>query len=298
MLKLNRKTVNNFRNCGCNKIQQKKDWSIDNGITTFSERYKRMELRIHLHVRVGLSEFCAILQYVETPVGESFSSFPPIGGSKRSRSDSHNLDNPMLIRIVNLFEPKEGAFASTPFGQIYGFEQRTTTGVVWLQPLDTCLMFRLKQFNHTLASFNPEFLFCQENRKLEPFVPCNCYRFIRTVQEGKLVDKMIKSRPEIMGNLSNINTPIKRRWRTIYFDAVDILSRYQILLCPDNTIMGINEKGILHQPQSVDFSFCSSNLESWAIERMHMLYYPQGVNHAEKDAKDSMPAGRFCPANK
>ncbi len=93
-----------------------------------------------------------------------------------------------------------------------------------------------------------------------------------------MIDEMIKSRTEVMGNLSNINSPIKRRWRTTYFDAVDILSRYRILLCPDDTWMGICEKGILHQPEFVDFGFCSPNLEAWAIERMHMLLsFPKGT---------------------
>lgn len=268
--KLRSKTLDNFRNRSCAQIQQKADWFTEYWNTTIGERYKRGDLHIHAHIR-GLSEFCAIFQYTEMPPNEGIPLLSPISGTKSTRSDSCNLDNPMLVRIIYLFEPKEGAIASTPFGQIYGFEERTTAALVWLQPLDTCLMFRSEQLN-SLFPFSFEVPFIQENRELEQFIPCNCFTFVRTVQEGKLIDEMIKRRAKVVGNLANINTPIKRRWEAVYSDAIDMLTRYRILLCPDNTIMGVFEKGILHRPESVNFTFCSFNLEAYAIERMHMLY--------------------------
>ncbi|MFC2025002.1 hypothetical protein ACFLTG_01120 [Chloroflexota bacterium] len=267
-LELRIETINNFRNCNRNLVQQKTDGLIYDSFTTISEAYKRTDLNLHMHVRVGLSEFCAIFQYTERTPSEWLTMFSPMGGSKRTNSNSRDLDNPMLIRIVNLFEPKEGAIASTPFGQIYGFEQRTTTAIVWLQPLDTCLMFRAKQLNHSFP-FAFELPFINENRKLKRFVPCNCFRFVSSIQEGKLIDEMIKRRTQVVGNLSNINAPIKRRWSAIYLDAVDILTRCRILLCPDNVTISVFEKGILHYPEAVNFSFCSSNLEACAIQRLH-----------------------------
>src|SRR4030042_5672469 len=247
MSELRSEAFDNFRNCSCNHIQQKADWFTKYYVTTIGERYKRADLHIHGHIRCGLSEFCAIFQYTEGTPNEGIVSLSPPSGSKPTSFDSCNLDNPMLVSIVNLFQPKEGAIASTPFGQIYGFEMRATTAIVWLQPLDTCLMFRLKQLNHSLT-FSCEFPFVQKNRKLEASVPCNCFRFIQTVQEGKLIDEIIKGRTKVVSNFSNINTPIKRRWGSVYFDSIDILARLKILLCTDDTIMSIFEEGILHQP--------------------------------------------------
>ncbi len=286
MRKIKGKTIDNLRNMGCNVGENQNHWLFEDSITTIGERYKRADINIHVHVRSTFSDFCAIFQYGEAIGGEGVRPVAPVSISNTSRSDSCNLDNPVLIRIVNLFEPKEGAIASTPFGQITGFEQITTTAVVWLQPLDTCLMFRAKQLNHILP-LSVEFPSAQKDWKLKPLIPCDCFGFVRTIQEGKLIDNMIECRTQVMGNLSNMNSPVKRKWRTIYFSAIDILTRYRILLCPDNAIMGILEKDILHRPKSVNFSLCSSNLEAWAIERMHMLYYLQGDTYGRKEAKDS-----------
>src|SRR4030042_415571 len=203
MSELRSEAFDNFRNCSCNHIQQKADWFTKYYVTTIGERYKRADLHIHGHIRCGLSEFCAIFQYTEGPPNEGIVSLSPPSGSKPTSFDSCNLDNPMLVSIVNLFQPKEGAIASTPFGH--------------------------------------------KNRKLEPCVLCNCFRFIQTVQEGKLIDEIIKGRTKVVSNFSNINTPIKRRWGSVYFDSIDILARLKILLCTDDTIMSIFEEGILHQ---------------------------------------------------
>ena len=212
MSKLRSKSLDNFGNDFGDHFKSKNDRPISDCITTISERYKRMDFRIHMHFSVSFSEYCAIFQYAENTPHKGIGAMPPITDCKRSRFDPRNLDDPMFISIVDLLEPKEWATAFTPFGQIYGFEQRTTTAVIWLQPLNNCLMFRAEQLNHILP-LNFEFCLIQKDRELESFAPCNCFRFIRSVKMGKLIDEMIKCGAKIMGNLSDMYTPVSFRGR-------------------------------------------------------------------------------------
>lgn len=103
MSELRCETINNFRNSNCNPIQKVANWFVDDFSTTIGERYKRIDLHMHVHIRVGLSEFCAIFQYTESASSEDVRVCPPISDSKPTSSDSCDLDNPMLVRIVNLF---------------------------------------------------------------------------------------------------------------------------------------------------------------------------------------------------
>jgi hypothetical protein len=288
------KQSNNLRDSFGNQIKNKADWllfELWRQTESWSERYKRMDLRIHMHVRGELEAFCAIFQYVEDAQNiDRMIDFTPPTNRPRASSNACDMYNPMLVHIVNLFKPKEGAISSTPFGQVNGWEQYTTDAIVWLQPLNECLMFRSEQSNCISPPLRFEISPINVYRELKPFVHCNCFRFISTIQKSKLIDKIVEGTPEIMSNLTNETTPLKRgfkrEWDAIYLKAIDILSRYRIMFCPDDTMFGFFEEGSLHRSESIDFSLCSSELELHAIQRMHMLYYHHG-GESEKDTKDS-----------
>jgi hypothetical protein len=108
MSKLRDESLDNLGHDACNKLQGKNNHQPFDGFATISERYERMDLRIHMHVRVGLSEFCAIFQYAETESAERVRTFPPITSEPTNRSSTSNLDNPLLVRIIDLFKPKKG----------------------------------------------------------------------------------------------------------------------------------------------------------------------------------------------
>ncbi|MGA8848794.1 MAG: hypothetical protein WB564_03110 [Dehalococcoidia bacterium] len=272
-IKLRSKTLDNFRNAGCDQFQHITDAHRCDRFTTVSERYHRRDARIHAHVRGGLAEFCAIFQYDITEFSDgSHGAITPIVNNETNASPAgYDLEKPMLVRIIDLFEPKKGSIASTAFGPIYGFEAHTTPAMVWLQPLNECLMFRSEQANHFLTSAlkgSPFFplvgaIPMQEDGELETLAPCNCFAW--GMQERELIDKLVKGGTQVVSNLSDIDAPFKRRWRAIHTYAVDILSRLRIELRPDDMMVSILPEGILHQSESVDLRFCAYYLETRAI---------------------------------
>jgi hypothetical protein len=183
-------------------------------------------------------------------------------GGAHSNFNSNDLNKPMLIGVIDLLEQVEGMLVSVP-----------TSRMVWLQPLDQCLMFRSQQLNHVFApAFESDLLFVraaanQENRELQPPVCCNCFGL--AFQQSQLVDEVIESRSKIMGNLSNPDTPIIRQWRAAHSHAINMLSRLRIELRFDDTILGFLPKGVLDSSESLDFTFCTDYLEARAIQRIH-----------------------------
>ena len=246
--------------------------------TSIPERYKRDELRIHLHVKGSFAVFCAIFQYVARGDIEGIiEMFPPTASDRRhSRFCPEDLNQPMLVRVIDLMEPPQGA-APSPF-----------PALVWLQPLDACLMFRAEVVNHVASIPSP--LDCltvgvngplelmvhgiakwesrptpQENRKLLAGVPCRCFG----VQGGELVNETIESGPEIMGHLSDPDSPVGVGWGALNAHAIDIFASLRIELRPDDVILGVLPKGILGVTESLDFTFCTPYLEARTIEWMH-----------------------------
>ena len=61
--KLRRETLDNFRDMLSNSAKRIHDSQTVNFHDLFSERYKRMDIRPHVHAKLGLTEFCAIYQY-------------------------------------------------------------------------------------------------------------------------------------------------------------------------------------------------------------------------------------------
>lgn len=278
-----REDVNDFGDVFDNIIKNVSDRHVSNYFTLRIERYIRGNGRIHVHVSGGLSEFCAIFQFYNTELTESsiMTNSTIVNDYTYTKPNADHLDKPMLVSIVNLFEPKKGVIAPTFFGILNGFERHKTFSLVWLQPLNECLMFRAEQANHSFTTS----LECRypcisidttpEDGKLERPIPCNCFGW--GIQECELVNKLVKSGAQIVGNLPNIDTPSSNRQRrAIHAHAVDVISRLQIEFRPDDVILSILPEGILHQIESLDLLFCTPYLEARAIQRMHVLYYPQG----------------------
>ena len=96
-----------------------------------------MDIRPHVHAKLGLTDFCAIYQYA--PMEPSSIGYESHLGLFPSRDEGfrHPIWGPLTL------SPKEGVF--TP----------ATPSLVWLQPLDECLMFRSKVTNHVASVASP-----------------------------------------------------------------------------------------------------------------------------------------------
>jgi hypothetical protein len=281
-VKLRRETLDNFGDMLANSAKrigdvQSLDWAASVG-----ERYRNHDLRMHVYtVGVGsLSKYCAIFEYFPlSPPENEFSTVKVVPGADHRPSyppGSHNLNEPVLIRVVEFFEPIEGVVKTA------------TPSLVWLQPLNECLMFISKTLNH-LAPITPsfdEFAFAaywkfkllgqslmkgnrcaldQKDRELGE--ACNCVGF----QQRQLMNQSIEGRTEIVGDVSDADSPIKGWSGAIYAEAVAAISSLRIQLRPDNLVIGFERVGVPIQFESVDFAFCTPYLEARAIERMHLL---------------------------
>ena len=290
--KLRRETLDNFRDLLTNISKRVGDMQAFDWAASIGERYHRQDIRTHVHMVGNLSEYCAIFEYHSMPRPKDerdFIAIIPRAGNGRPTCPPapDNLYEPMLIRIIDLFEPNEGVVKTA------------TPSLVWLQPLNECLMFISKTLNH-LAPVTPsfdEFAFaaswkfkligqsfvegngCSPNQKdWELGKACNCVGF----QQRQLMHQSIEGRTEIVGDLAYADTPIKGWSETIYADAIAAVSSLRIQIRPENTVIGSQHEGVANQSESLDFTFCTPYLEARAIQRMHELYYP----YERKDSED------------
>ena len=187
----------------------------------------------------------------------------------------------MLIRIIDLFDPIQGVF------------QTTTPALVWLQPLNEYLMFWEQIANHAapVSEFH-SFEVRYEAIPSSPFpsglanekygelgVRCRCCGF----QQGKLIYEAVKGRSEIVGNLTNANTPIEEKWRSIRLHAIDLISRLRIQLGPDYAVWRVLPERTHGLVKNLDFTFCAPYLETRAIKALHKLY----SNHEGQEDGDT-----------
>jgi len=257
--------------------------------TTIGEDYYRKFTRIHAHIRSHLVDFCAILESAgstSSEIGPSDWHSISAGDEKGARDTEKGLYEPMLVGVVYLVQGNK-AISPTPI-----------PSMVWLQPLNHCLMWLGKALDHISAIPMPnrEFptravpslkamsLFMRgiaqrENR--EGCIPCPC----RIVQEGQLIDKTIKSRPHVIGKLPDRNTPISEIRNAVYLEAHRMLAGLRIEFCPDNTILCQPPQIIGPILQEVEYLSCTPNLEARAIKRVQevatelpetLLIHPNG----------------------
>jgi hypothetical protein len=244
----------------------------------FSERYKGQDARIHYHVCGGLQDFCAVFQYsgpLDDNVRRKGLVDTETAPHQPLSSISDNLDDPVFVRVVYLLEPIEGVRGS--------FQSVLTSSVVWLQPLDHCLMFvaeSLDLFSPIMLEMGDEGWLSLARSSASPtlrisdqedgelrLTQCLC---IRPIGFGNLIHDSVESRPEIMRDLSDTHSPIERK-REIALRAIDVISRLRIQLRPDNLMLAILPQGVLSLTEQGDLTFCTPHLETWAIERMHEL---------------------------
>ena len=127
LIELRPETLNNFRNLIGNPVKDKDNTACSDRFATFPERYKRKDIRAHMHVHGGFADFCAIFQYYGMrPCEGVVPMIPPMGnGGAHSNFNSNDLNKPMLIGVIDLLEQVEGMLVSVP-----------TSRMVWLQKHD------------------------------------------------------------------------------------------------------------------------------------------------------------------
>ena len=109
------------------------------------------------------------------------------------------------------------------------------------------------------------------------------------IEEYESVHEAIKSRAEVMGDFSDIDTPTQV-WLAAYSNAVHILPSLRIQLRLDELIIGLTPEGFLGACESLDFTFCTPYLEVRAIERMH-----KSLSMAKKRTAQKMPKAHEIP---
>lgn len=252
------------------------DSLILNGFTSLPERYKRGEIRIHMHARSSLEDYCAIFKHYESGaahVGDAGHRIAPMSIGECARFSPNDLEQPMLVSVVKLLQEIESVAPAI------SCQSMAVPALVWLQPLDACLMLRANAMNHGAStskvhSFKvwdqqtPSLPRSQllsptdeEDRELADI--CRCF----AIQQYELIHKTIKSRAEVVGNFTDVDAPI-RVWLAAYANAIRIFSRRDVELRPDELIIGITPEGLLEQVETLDLTFCTPYLEARAIERM------------------------------
>src|SRR3990172_1403653 len=273
LVKLRPKTFDNFRHVIANVVQRVSDRKVSGWSAALPERYLRNDVRVHAHVRGGFHEFCAIFEHSVRQVA-NVRVIGCVAPAIHEGPDPNDLNEAVLVGKVYLPEQVERVgFAATP-------------ALIRLQPLDHCLMFWKKITNHAaaIAEFHPLELFDLDGTTLpveprsarsatekygELNVGCRCLHF--RVQKRELIDQAVKSGAEVVGNVADINSPVRARY-DIRSYAIDVLTRLRIELRPDNLILFIGEEGVFEPSEGIEVVHCSPDLEARAIERMHDVY--------------------------
>jgi hypothetical protein len=88
------------------------------------------------------------------------------------------------------------------------------------------------------------------------------------IVQHKLVDESVQGRAEIMGDLSDDDPPFERRQWEITPDAIDLLLRLRIYLCPNDLILNTLSPDLLPPLEFFEEIECTPDLEAWAIQRV------------------------------
>lgn len=262
--------------------------------TSVVERYKRLDCRIHMHARGALNEFCAIFQHTPSMPNRGVGA-APMSETNCGSLRNHDLYQPMLVRIIDFMEPPKGTIARATLLPTARTQPTPVPAVVWLQPLDHCLVFFAQRINLSASVFLEgrhlnEFTFevapfslARSEKEYREFgIGCRC--LAGGIVQNELIDQLIKSRPKIVRNLANIDSPVKGGGLSFYAHAVDVISRLRIDLCFGDVINGVLPEGVLGESETLDFTFCTPYLEARAFQIKHMLY----SNHErQEDANDA-----------
>ena len=276
LTKLRPETLDNLRNVVRDRAERSRNPESLYGMTPLPESYKRGDALFHLHlssVDVGggsTTNICAIFKYCPRPnpiLGQGFIA-PSSTGSIASRFRADNLEQPMFVGIVEFVK------------EIQGITVALAPTSVWLQQLDCCLMFVAKRLNEPLpitlemggatprtVPIASRYPILKEDRELSP---CQCF-FSCLVEPPQLVDEAIEGATKVVGSLADADSQVQWR-KNIYKSAKRIFSGFRVQLGYDNSIVGLRTEASLREAESFDVTFCTPDLEAWAIERMHEVY--------------------------
>jgi len=284
-IKFRREALDNFGNPRGYQTQSATDADILYRFASLPERYQRNDVCLHMHARIGLHDFCAIFKYSGPAEDDVIIGHITPGTVKGANPNlcSHHLDEPMFVGIVKLFQAIEEIPPTIEWPTQSGL---STVSAVWLQPLDSCLMFRFQAANHVSPAAsggplgpsmpleshhfptpNPSRIPMPEDRELS--IPCLCWRF---VQLGELEHQPIEGRAQIVHDFPDPDTPFVKIRHVDCLRPIDILSRLQIHLRSDDLILGLTPEAFLKATESLNFTYCTPYLEAWAIERMHEVH--------------------------
>jgi hypothetical protein len=197
--------------------------------------------------------------------------------------------------------------------EIQGVSLAFVPSLIWLQPLDRSLMARAKALNHlraavademprfgAVAPLLPALLAASldspalKDRKLRPY-PCACFGGW-IAQPLQLVHQAIQSGPELMSNLSDAEAQV--RWRKdVYKSAKRILGSLRIRLGYDDTVVSECPEVGIRLTERFDLTYCTPDLEAWAIKRMHDVYSDHERRQTKRQpfSSTSLNDPRPCP---
>jgi len=263
------------------------DWKSFYGVAPITEAYARGEIEIHLYFmcsldfhafdvqnehaftrqRANVSNYC--IRMYRHPYLEFGATTNNAGEAHTSDRDSQNGNQAMLVGIVQFVKQKKG---TVPI---------TIPSLVWLKCLDACPETPIDALKKTQTiSLTPE-LMDRVTFPVSPFsLPDKIYGESGVViglgvaQERKLPSQKVERRAEIVGNLPNEQTPLKREVRGTALNAEMIMPGFSVELGNDNSVRILFEDPLKGHLQGCELALCPLYLSSWPIQRMHMLYYP------------------------
>ncbi len=259
------------------------------GLTTL-KRVFDSGTRLHCHLRATTEtiegyprEYCAVfylgiidsLNQQSTRHRDLNQSSSRVSNDTDSFDFSHlndDLDKAMFIGVINVSEER----------------QRRIPCLIRLQALDSCPLDIGQSVFGTLSDVAGGISF--EETFFIPDGEFDVSSEQRLSEKPKLPNQMVKRRPQVVADIANEQG--KAGW-----DVFNLLKPEQALSCLslsykviDDSI-GLTLQEPLHQAiDDLEMFVCSVDFEKRAIERMHMLKYPQGETNARKETKDSKGA--------
>lgn len=215
----------------------------------------------------NFTNFCAIFERCEpepTPLREVIRA----GELDQLGRRADDLDQPMLVRIVEFFEKKEGITLTSP------------PTLVWMEIFDSFLMLRTKGTDH-VAPITKLYPFKMRHQALSPSrspmgsgankkdgeLSISC-RFLG-IREGQLVDQTIESTMQQVGDDADLDAPsVKAEIGRVHLNAQCLFPRYSIDLSRDDLVIAVTPKKLLGRDQRLEFSCAAPYFEARAIERM------------------------------
>ena len=263
-------------------IESRNHWKALYGLAPICKSYARGDFEIHLYLSclfnlrspitevenkgiifewINITNYCIRIQR-HTYLELTSATNTPLKGCANRPSAKHS-NEAMLVGIVQLLKKKNGALPTS------------IPSLVWLKSLNACPISPMNALQQSQAvSCMPEL----GDYITVPIPPISMPDKIdrkgsstigfRGVFEGKLPSQEVKSRTEIVNNLSNDNSPLVRECGGILNPDV-LVSSFSIELGQDNTIGIFFEEPLKSSLQGYELFFYPLDLNSWPIEWVH-----------------------------